>query len=113
MLPENINEIVEKVKNEAHDQSLSLNLSHISKISKLSSFGIKSSLQKNELLNLLEADVENLNNTNINIDKCWNFILKIAKGRKVENILRYKVVNEIMRITKKNRLKKQKIFMRK
>ena len=110
MLPENINEIVEKVKNEAQDLSLNLNLSHISKISKISSLGAKSNLQKNEFLNLLGVDVENLNTNNINIDidKCWNFILKLSKGRKVEDILRYKVVNEMMSITEKKSAEKVK-----
>ena len=110
MLPDNINEIVEKAKKETQDLSLTLNMSHISKISKVSSIGVKSSIQKNHFLNLLGVDLENLNDNNINIDidKCWNFVLKIAKGRKVEDILRYKVVNEIMNITEKKSAEKAK-----
>ena len=110
MLPDNINEIVEKAKKETQELSLSLNMSHISKISKVSSIGVKSSIQKNQFLNLLGVDLENLNdnNVNIDIDKCWNFVVKIAKGRKVEDILRYKVVNEIMNITEKKSAEKAK-----
>ena len=110
MLPDNINEIVEKAKKETQELSLSLNMSHISKISKVSSVGVKSSIQKNQFLNLLGVDLENLNdnNVNIDIDKCWNFVVKISKGRKVEDILRYKVVNEIMNITEKKSAEKAK-----
>ena len=115
MLPDNINEIVEKAKKETQELSLSLNMSHISKISKVSSIGVKSSIQKNQFLNLLGVDLENLNDNNINIDidKCWNFVVKIAKGRKVEDILRYKVVNEIMNITEKKSAEKAKIIYEK
>ena len=110
MLPDNINEIVEKAKKETQDLSLTLNLSHISKISKVSSIGVRSGIQKNEFLNLLGVDVENLNvnNINIDIDKCWNFVMKLAKGRKIEDILRYKVVNEIMNITEKKSAERAK-----
>ena len=110
MLPDNINEIVEKAKKETQDLSVTLNMSHISKISRVSSVGVRSGMQKNEFLNLLGVDIENLNadNINIDIDKCWNYILRLAKGRKVEEILRYKVVNEIMSITEKKSTEKAK-----
>ena len=110
MLPDNINEIVEKAKKETQDLSVTLNMSHISKISRVSSVGVRSGMQKNEFLNLLGVDIENLNadNINIDIDKCWNYILRLAKGRKVEDILRYKVVNEIMSITEKKSAEKAK-----
>ena len=110
MLPDNINEIVEKAKKETQDLSLTLNISHISKISRASSVGIRSSIKKNEFLNLLGVDVENLNvnNVNIDIDKCWNYIVQLSKGRKIEDILRYKVVNEIMSITEKKSSEKAK-----
>ena len=110
MLPDNINEIVEKAKKETQDLSLNLNVSHISKISRVSSIGMKTGIQKADFLQLLGVDVENLNisNVNIDIDKCWNYILKLAKGRKVEDILRYKVVNEIMNITEKKSAEKAK-----
>ena len=110
MLPENINEIIDKAKKQTQDLSMTLNISHISKISRISSLGGISTLQKNIFLNLLGVDVENLNSNNINIDidKCWNFIKRLAKGRKVEDILRYKVVNEIMSVTEKKSAEKAK-----
>ena len=110
MLPDNINEIVEKAKKETQDLSVTLNMSRVSKISRVSSVGVRSIIQKNEFLNLLGVDVENLNvnNVNIDIDKCWNFVMKLAKGRKIEDILRYKVVNEIMNITEKKSAEKAK-----
>ena len=111
MLPDNINDIVAQVKKETQD--LSLNLSRISRISRVSSLGMNSVLEKNDFLNSLGVDMENLNvnNVNIDIDKCWNYIVKIAKGKNVEDILRYKVVNIIMNLTeKKSAEKKKKIY---
>ena len=110
MLPDNINEIVEKVKKETQDISLTLNISHVSKISRISSIGARSSFEKNQFLNLLGVDVENMNsnNVNIDIDKCWKFVARLAKGRNIEEILRYKVVNEIMAITEKKSAEKAK-----
>ena len=113
MLPDNINEIVEKAKKETQDLSLTLNLSRVSRISKVSNIGMYSLLEKNEFLNSLGVDTENLsiNNINIDIDKCWNYIFKISKGRKVEDILRYKVVNIIMNLVeKKSSEKARKIY---
>ena len=108
MLPDNINDIVAQVKKETQD--LSLNLSRISRISRVSSLGMNSVLEKNDFLNSLGIDMENLdvNNVNIDIDKCWNYIVKIAKGRSVEDILRYKVVNIIMNLTEKKSAEKAK-----
>ena len=102
MLPDNIDEIVAQAKKETRDLSMSLNISHVSRISRVSSIG-NSVLEKNEFLNSLGVDLENFNTNNINIDidKCWDYIVKIAKGRKVEDILRYKVVNTIMKMTEK------------
>ena len=111
MLPENINEIVDKAKKETQDLSISLNISNLSKIS-----SIKGELQKpkkSEFLTLIGVDVENmtLNHVNINIDKAWNFIQKISKGKDVEKILRYKVVNSIMGMTEKKASEKaRKIY---
>ena len=110
MLPDNINEIVEKVKKETHDLSITLNLSRVSRISRVSSIGMYSMLEKNDFLNSLGVDMENLNadNVNIDIDKCWNYIVKISKGRNVEDILRYKVVNVIMNLVEKKSAEKAK-----
>ena len=108
MLPDNINDIVAQVKKETQD--LSLNLSRISRISRVSSLGMNSIFEKNDFLNSLGVDMENLNvnNVNIDIDKCWNYIVKIAKGKNVEDILRYKVVNIIMNLTEKKSAEKAK-----
>ena len=110
MLPDNINEIVEKAKKETQDLSLTLNLSRVSRISKVSSIGIYTMLEKNDFLNSLGVDMENLNvnNVNIDIDKCWNYVVKIAKGKNVEDILRYKVVNVIMNLVEKKSAEKAK-----
>ena len=113
MLPDNINDIVAQVKKETMDLSMTLNLSRVSRISRVSSIGMYSMLEKNDFLNSLGIDMENLNanNVNIDIDKCWNYIVKIAKGRKIEDVLRFKVVNTIMRVTeKKSSEKARKIY---
>ena len=101
MLPENINEIVDKAKKETQDLSLSLNISNLSKISSIT--GTNKKPKKIEFLSLIGVDVENMtyNHININIDKAWKFIKKLAKGRNIEEILRYKVVNSIMSMTEK------------
>ena len=112
MLPDNIDDIVAQAKKETKDVSMSLNLSHVSRISRVSSLGY-SILEKNEFLNSLGVDLENFNTNNINIDidKCWNYVDKIAKGRKIEDVLRFKVVNTIMRVTeKKSSEKARKIY---
>jgi hypothetical protein len=112
MLPDNIDDILSQVKKETKDASMSFNLSHISRISRVSSFGY-STLEKNEFLNSLGVDLENFNSNNINIDidKCWNYVEKIAKGRKIEDVLRFKVVNTIMKVTeKKSSEKARKIY---
>ena len=101
MLPENINEIVDKAKKETQDLSLSLNISNLSKISSIT--GTNKKPKKIEFLSLIGVDVDNMtyNHININIDKAWKFIKKLAKGRNIEEILRVKVVNAIMSMTEK------------
>jgi len=66
--------------------------------------------KKNEFLSLIGVDVDNLsiNNINIDIDKAWDFVLKWAKGRNVDEILRYKVVNSIMSLTEQKASEKVK-----
>ena len=108
MLPENINEIVDKAKKETQDLSISLNMSNLSKISSIK--GDYKKQQKIEFLSLIGVDVDNMayNHININIDKAWKYIKKFAKGRNVEEILRYKVVNCIMGIAEKKASEKAK-----
>lgn len=97
MLPENIGEIIEKMKKENED--ISLNLSRISK----SSMGNETKPSRNDFLQVLGVDVDNLTPENINIDieQAWNYINKWGKGRNVDEILRYKVVNSIMSLNEK------------
>ena len=99
MIPNYIIEIVEQLQKEQKKEELTL-----PKNKK------KSVRQKNEFLYLLGVDVDNLSadNVNIDFDKSWNYILKLSKGRKIEDILRYKVVNEIMSIAEKKSSKKAK-----
>ena len=110
MLPGNIDEIVDQVKKETQNLSINLSMSQVSRISRLSSNKFNSMLEKNDFLNSLGIDTENLNSNtiNIDIDKCWNYIVKIAKGRNVADILRYKVVNTIMSMTEKKSAEKAK-----
>ena len=107
MLPENINEIVDQVKKQTQDMSFSLNVSNLSRISTTKG---TSKPKKNDFLKLLGVDLENLtvNHVNIDIDKAWKFIVKLAKGRKIEDILRLKVVNAIMTLTEKKASEKAK-----
>ena len=107
MLPENINEIVDQVKKQTQDMSFSLNVSNLSGISTTKG---TSKPKKNDFLKLLGVDLENLtvNHVNIDIDKAWKFIVKLAKGRKIEDILRLKVVNAIMTLTEKKASEKAK-----
>ena len=110
MLPENINEIVEKAKKQTEDMSFSLNISHLSRISSMKE---DKKPKKNEFLSLLGVDLENLtiNHVNIDIDKAWNYIVKLSKGRKIEDLLRVKVVNAIMSLTEKKASEKvRKIY---
>ena len=105
MLPDNINEIVEQAKKQTEDMSFSLNISNLSRISTM-----KEKHKKDEFLSLLGVDMEILNNDHINIDinKAWDNIIKICKGRKIEDFLRFKVVNSIMSITEKKASEKAK-----
>ena len=105
MLPDNINEIVEQAKKQTQDMSFSLNISNLSRISTM-----KEKHKKDEFLSLLGVDMEILNNDHINIDinKAWDYIVKICKGRKIEDFLRFKVVNSIMTITEKKASEKAK-----
>lgn len=107
MLPDNINEIVDKVKNKTRDISLSLNLSNLSQISTL---GGESKPKKNEFLTLLGVDLDNLtvNIVDIDINKVWDYVNNLSKGKKIEDILRYKVVNAIMNMTEKKASEKAK-----
>ena len=113
MLPENINEIVEEAKKKSKEMSLSLSMSNLSRISSLRNETKRK--KKNEFLSLLGVDLDNLsiNNVNFDIDKVWNFVNKLAKGRNVEEILRCKVVNAIMSMTEKKASEQARIIYEK
>ena len=110
MLPDNINEIIDKVKKKTQENmSFSMNLSNLSRISTLKN---NKKHKSNEILSLLGVDMDNLtlNHVNLDINKAWNFVLKLAKGRKIEDILRLKVVNEIMSLNEKKSSEKVKLI---
>ena len=117
MLPIGVNEFFEKLKLEEDNDEDFLNFSTTKTMRRNSerktSFHKKneySRKHKNEFLSLIGVDVENLsmNNINIDIDKAWKFVLKLAKGRNVDEILRYKVVNSIMSLTEQKASEKVK-----
>lgn len=70
-----------------------------------------SSKQKNiDFLNSIGISIEPTNNRNnninVNIDKTWNYVNKISKGKgknNIDDILRYKIVHNLMAITGKKR----------
>ena len=97
------------MKNENENNSLNSSRSRNNEIiSENTKSNKKTKKNKNEFLSLIGVDVENLsiNNVNIDIDKAWNYVLRLAKGRNVDEILRYKVVNSIMSLTEQKRQKK-------
>jgi len=110
MLPPEVNEFYEKMKAEGDDTSV-----HFSTSSKTLRSNTESKVvdnkkskkfkkkHKNEFLSSIGLDVDNLsiNNINIDMDKAWKTVLKWAKGRNVDEILRYKMVNSIMSLTEK------------
>jgi len=110
MLPDNINEILNQAKKQTEDMSFSLNISNLSNISTMRG---NYNQKKNEFLSLLGVDLENLNDNHINIDinKAWDYVLKLAKDKNIEDFLRYKVVNSIMSLTEKKASEKaRKIY---
>ena len=107
MLHSNVHEFLEKYKTEPDNSLNSLSLESTkenNEKTKLENNKKNKKKQKNEFLRLIGVDVENLsiNNINLDIDKAWNYILKLGKGRNVENILRMKVVNSIMSLTEQS-----------
>lgn len=68
-----------------------------------------SSKQKNiDFLNSIGINIEPVNNRNnninINIDKTWNYVNKISKGKNnIDDLLRYKIVHNLMVIAGKKK----------
>ena len=123
MLPPGMFEFFEKMKNENDADSINLSTSNKSirsksekKDSKLRNNKNKFIKKaKNEFLSLIGVDVDNLsaNNVSVDIDKAWNFVLRWAKGRNVDEILRYKVVNSIMSLTEQKASEKaRKMYLK-
>ena len=107
MLHSNVHEFLEKFKTEPDNSLNSLSLESIKENNEKTKLTNKKKIkkkQKNEFLRLIGVDVENLsiNNINLDIDKAWNYIVKLGNGRNVEDILRMKVVNSIMSLTEQS-----------
>ena len=105
MLQSNVQNFLERIKTEPDNSLISLeSTKENNEKTKLDNIKKNKKKQKNEFLRLIGVDVENLslNNINLNIDKAWNYILKLGNGRNIEDILRMKVVNSIMSLTEQN-----------
>ena len=104
MLPNSINEIISKIK---EDKAMNISISSIGSVSRNSNSSIKR-YESNEFLKMLGIDLTNLNPHNIKIDinKAWNFIMSWKTDRKIEEVIRYKVVNEIMSVAEKKATEK-------
>lgn len=114
MLPPDVHEFFEKMKTEDDDlenfSATNTKRSNSAKINKNTKQNKYIKKHKNEFLSLIGVDVNNLSidNINVDIDKAWKFVLKWAKGRNVDEILRYKIVNSIMSLTEQKASEKVK-----
>jgi cysteine sulfinate desulfinase/cysteine desulfurase-like protein len=99
MLPNSINEIISKVKEDNKALNISVSSINLSQTSKASIRSIQK-YESNAFLKALGIDLLNLHpdNININVDKAYEFISKWKTDRNVRQVIRYKVVNEIMSI---------------
>ena len=99
MLPNSINEIISKIK---EDKATNISISSLSNVSRTSGSSIKR-YESNEFLKMLGIDLTNLNpnNVKVDIDKAWNFIMRWKTDRNIDEVIRYKVVNEIMSVAEK------------
>ena len=117
MLPPGVNEFFEKMEKEGEDNTF--NFSGSNTVRSKSEYKNRKNKfikkPKNEFLTCLGVDIDNLSadNVNVDIDKAWNFVLKWAKGRNVDEILRYKVVNSIMSLTEQKASEKVKQIYKK
>ena len=107
MLHSNVHDFLEKFKTEPDNSLISLSLESTkenNEKTKISNSKKIKKKQKNEFLRLIGVDIENLsiNNINLDIDKAWNYIMKMGNGRNIEDILRMKVVNSIMSLTEQS-----------
>ena len=104
MLPEEIMSEIEK-KRDLNQSSFSLlNTSNFSMMSNVK----KNKYESNAFLKSLGLDLENLNanNINIQIDKAYEFVKNWKVDRNINEIIRMKVVNQIMNVKEKRALQK-------
>jgi len=110
MLPPGVYEFFENMKeNEPDNNALTINNNSRTsrRLPKNKKFEKKS---KNEFLTQLGVNVDDLSNDNVNVDleKAWNFMMSWSKGRNLDEIVRYKVVNSIMSLTEQKASEKAK-----
>ena len=101
MLPNSITGMITKIK-EDKGLNISVNSLNISQMSKNSSRSVKK-YESNAFLKALGIDLLNLSpdNIKIDIDQAYNFILNWKTDRNIREVIRYKVVNEIMSVEEK------------
>ena len=103
-LKEDLNKIIKDSISLAKNTYKTINLSIDSR-----DVNKSNSKQKNiDFLNSIGISIEPLNNRNnninVDIDKTWNYVNKISKGKNnIDDILRYKIVHNLMVITGKKR----------
>ena len=110
MLPPGVYEFFENMKENEPDNS-ALTISNNSRTSRKFPKNIKIEKKpKNEFLAQLGVDVEDLSKDNVNVDleKAWDFMMSWSKGRNLNEIVRYKVVNSIMSLTEQKASEKAK-----
>ena len=101
MLPNSITGMITKIK-EDKGLNISVNSLNNSQMSKNSSRSVKK-YESNAFLKALGIDLLNLSpdNIKIDIDQAYNFILNWKTDRNIREVIRYKVVNEIMSVEEK------------
>lgn len=93
-------------------ENMSVDNRHIKKKNSNENIKLKNVKQKNiEFLDSIGINIVPLNDKNnniyINIDKTWNYINKISKGKNnIDDVLRYKILNNLLVLTgkKKNKI---------
>ena len=111
MLPNNLNEIIAKAKEDTKTLTLSNSSINLTQTTRKSTRSVQK-YESNAFLKALGIDLVNLNpdNININIDKAYEFVKKWKHDRDVNQILRYKVINEIMSVEEKRTSKKVELL---
>ena len=110
MLPPGVYEFFENMKENEPDNN-TMTISNNSRTSRNLPKNKKFEKKpKNEFLTLLGVDVDDLSKDNVNVDmeKAWDFMMSWSKGRNINEIVRYKVVNSIMSLTEQKASEKAK-----